>query len=175
MLVDIDEIYTSLIKIVGDYVGSELSTTKSGKYAIFRARGEKPEPKYPYVTIDILTTNKLGGYLKARGINQDGYLEYIRDLEFRIMFRVYASDSRSYSICSKLQYAFEFDAVHTYLQASLKASVGFVEDVRMVPDVLPTTQYDSNYFMMGLRVEDSFVDTTSVPIENISSTGTYVS
>ena len=90
------------------------------------------------------------------------------------MIRVYASDGASYSICRQLNYAFELDAVHTYLSDNLNASVGFVDTIRTVPDVLPTTQYESNYFMVGLRVEDSFVDETSVPIENISSTGSYI-
>lgn len=173
MQINIETVYTTIIDIVKTYVGADLSTTVSGKPAVVRARGKSPEMNYPYITVDILDTGKFGPYLKVKELNEDGYLTYKRDVELPIQLRVYASDSASYTICRKLQYAFEYEAVHNYLYTTLEGVVGFVGDIKMVPDVLPTTQYESNYFIVTLRLQDEFVDLTSVPIENIEISSSY--
>ena len=43
----IDDIHSVLTLIISTYVGDKLSKTKSGKPAIVRARGGKPELQYP--------------------------------------------------------------------------------------------------------------------------------
>lgn len=172
-MIDYYQIYRTFIGIARDTVGSELST--SGSYpSVIRSRqtGAKtkpgPKPDFPYVTVDILTTGRPGGYLIEQSMPDDNTIRYENVKEILINYTVFGGNSKA--IAEDLEFFFSTDVILERVRSETSGQVRVTDDIIEIPQLLSTSYSESSSFNLTFAITD-VKDITSTDIKGVEYTG----
>lgn len=169
MAIDYDAIQTELIKLTRDMVGTRLSQMPDGSGgtfpAVIKPRTKGVRPDYPYITVDIVRTTRIGSWLRNTGVDENDNIFYEADYNIDIAFRGWGNGS--HSILQDLKSRFAFDSVLWRLRNNIDAGVMFTGDVVLLPQFLSTDYVDNCSLNLTISVRDRVVDTSSGIIDQI--------
>lgn len=164
-------LYRELISIIDDRAGSYLSKMKDGRSSIAKAETDISKLKYPFVTIDRLTTINSASYTTNRRFDPTDntvVVETYKDITFIIQLR--SQDSEAYDVADHIRNAFSLETALDSLLENAQATVKFTTDVDKIPDPLSTTYQRIHTFNVTLSVKHSEKEDVGY-IENINVSG----
>jgi hypothetical protein len=162
MSIDYDAIRQKFISVVKDGVGTSLST--SGQVgsefpSVIQRRPDGPKPDYPYIDLDILSTQDEGGWTSSQGVDSNGDLFYETHKELLINFRCYGGDAQN--IMNDLSgYMRQLHLVQDDLRETLASSIVNVFNVTSIPIQLNDKWIESADFNLTFNTIDRITDTT---------------
>jgi hypothetical protein len=169
MAIDYNAIQTELIKLTRDLVGAKLSQMPNGSGgtfpAVIKPRTKGVRPSYPYITVDIVRTTRIGSWLRNTGVDENNRVFYEADYHLDIAIRGWGNGS--HSILQDLKSRFAFDSTLWRLRNNIGAGVMFTGDVVMLPQFLSTDYVDNASLNLTISVRDRVVDTSSGIINQI--------
>lgn len=169
MAIDYEAIHTELVELTQDLVGARLSQMSDGAGGIYpsvvRPRTKGVRPDYPYITVDIVRTTRIGSWLRNTGVDENNNVFYEADYHLDIVFRGWGNGS--HSILQDLKSRFAFDSVLWRLRNNIDAGVMFTGDVALLPQFLSTDYVDNCSLNLTISVRDRVVDTSSGIIDQI--------
>lgn len=169
MAIDYDDIQTELIKLTRDLVGtrlSQMSDGATGTYpSVIKPRTKGVRPNYPYITVDIVRTTRIGSWLRNMGVDENNKVFYEADYHLDIVFRGWGNGS--HSILQDLKSRFAFDSVLWRLRNNIDAGVMYTGDVALLPQFLSTDYVDNCSLNLTISVRDKVTDPSSGTITQI--------
>ena len=163
MSIDYDAIRSKFISIVRTGVGSSLSLSgqTGNQYAsVIKRRPDGPKPDYPYVDVDVVSTQDEGGWVSHQGVDDNGDLFYETHKQLLINFRCYGGDAMTI-MNDLVGHMRQVHIVQDDLRTALEGSIVQVFDVTSIPIQLSDKWIESSDFNLVFNVVDRITDTAS--------------
>lgn len=172
-MIPLKSITTSLIGIIEDAVGTDLSTIdiEGSPYpAIIKDRQSGTMPEYPYIVVDFLTDTDVDGWLTSSTVDTNDNVEYITDK--LLFFRLTCYGKNGHEIMSKMKSKLRFDSLRNKLRSETDAAFTEESAVQEIPQLKSVDYIDNGFMDITLSYVDTEADTASTIIEVIEVNGT---
>ena len=161
MSIDYNAIRSKFISIVRTGVGSSLSLsgqTGNQHASVIKRRPDGPKPDYPYVDVDVVSTQDEGGWISHQGVDDNGDLFYETHKQLLINFRCYGGDAMTI-MNDLVGYIRQVHIVQEDLRTTLEGSIVQVFDITSIPIQLSDKWLESSDFNIVFNIVDRIVDT----------------
>lgn len=175
-MIDYNELYNTFCALVNTQVGSLLATYK-GAPAVLRVRQKTPTKEFPYITVELSSTEDEDGWQRDEYYNEDGHTVHETIKRIMVTFRVYgggtesSNDLTAFNIANRLHGSFTFNSLREGLRNDIGAGIVLVDAVRTPSIQLPDRYLETAMFFVMINIIDEQIDTTSTLIEEISVDG----
>lgn len=159
MAIDYDLILDEFIDIARQALPTELSMIgpSNNLPAVIRARQPGPKPDHAYVTIDVLDTQDVNGWIKERYLDESNQMVYETSKYLLLNYRVYGGNA--INIANKLHGYFRFQNTLDQIRENTGGALAQTFEVTQLPVLLADKYIESASFNFRFDIVDRFVET----------------
>lgn len=177
MKFDYKPIDEAIIKLVRDQIGSELATSGFQDQlgnpvpAVFQDQ-QRQYKRYPYVTIDRLSTRVVGGWIKNQRVNANDNVEY--DYEYQCLYNIICYGEEAHGLLTHLKQTLSFEDVRHKIYTDSGDLAVFQRSAEVVesPELLATDFEPQSSMEITVNFTTSLANLNSVIITSAEVEGT---
>lgn len=171
-MINQDNILLGFVKAAQTSVGDLLSTSgpkTAPEPSVIKARQKGKTPGYPYIMVDLLSTNPVANGSISKGLTKDGIPFFDKQYTCLLSYTVYGGNATNIAriLCSYLEIPRIYDA----LEADTGGSLGEVFQVLSIPIELSTEPCEVASFQVSLNINERITDADTGTITRIELNG----